>query len=177
MAQLKISYTPLGNILDILWDSITSGSTDECKWSANNKGRRHSGLKTKISQRVLRTIWQLIKKRRAVNRLHGHWSFCCSADGLWWGRERWLSLSGLPSSTQQESKPIIEISGRGHRVDECVCVLYVWVHLKRVGGQSEKQETQKKMYKDPHKQDSRGKKKNKRQSERTYEAKQQTAEA
>lgn len=86
----------------ILWDSITSGATDECICSANNKGRCHSGMKTKISQRVLRTIWQLIKKRRAVNRLHGHWSFCCSADGLWWGGERWLSLSELPSSTQQE---------------------------------------------------------------------------
>lgn len=116
----------------ILWDSVTSSSSDECIWSANNKRCCHSSMK--ISQRVVRTIWQLIKKRRAVNRLYGHWSFCCSADGLRWGGERWVSLSGLPSSTQQECEPIIEISGRGHQVDECVCVLYVWVHLKRVGG-------------------------------------------
>lgn len=37
------------------------------------------------------------------------------------------------SSTQQECKPIIEISDRGRRVDECVCALIVWVHLKRGG--------------------------------------------
>lgn len=122
----------LCNISDILWGYVTSRSADECTWSANNTGRCRSSMK--ISQRVVRTIWQLIKKRRAVNRPHGHWWFCCSADGLWWEGERWLSLSGLPSSAQQECWPIIEISGRGHRVDKCVCVLYVWVHLKRVGG-------------------------------------------
>lgn len=46
-------------------------------------------------------------------------------------RERSLSLSvPLPSSNQQECKSIIEISGRGHRVDESA---YVRVHLKRDG--------------------------------------------
>lgn len=81
--------------------------------------------------RVLNTIWQLINKKRTVNGLDGHWSFCCSTDGLWRRADRWLSLPGLPSSIQQECRLIIKISVRGHWVDECVCLLGAGCKYKR----------------------------------------------
>lgn len=93
--------------------------------------------------RVLNTIWQLINKKRTVNGLDGHWSFCCSTDGLWRRADRWLSLPGLPSSIQQECRFIIKISVRGHWVDECVCLLGAGCKYKRERGKNKNTHTYK----------------------------------
>lgn len=72
-----------------------------------------------------------IKIRRVIDSFERRWCCHCSIDGFPRGEERDRHRSvrlsvPLPSSNQQECKSIIEIPGRGHRVDESADVQVQW---------------------------------------------------